>query len=36
MNYHYTPRNSPEKRSSHLLRGGSVKPSNYEMFSALS
>jgi hypothetical protein len=25
INHHYTPRNSPEKRTSHLLRGGSLK-----------
>jgi len=24
-NYHYTLRNNPEERSSHLLRGGSLK-----------
>ena len=25
MNYHYSLRNNPEERSSHLLRGGSLK-----------
>ena len=25
-NYHYSLRNNPEERSSHLLRGGNVKP----------
>ena len=25
-NYHYTLRNKPAERSSHLLRGGSLKP----------
>ena len=25
-NYHYSPRNNPEERSSHMLRGGSLKP----------
>jgi hypothetical protein len=25
VNHHYMPRNSPEKRTSHLLRGGSLK-----------
>jgi hypothetical protein len=24
-NYHYSPRNNPEERSSHFLRGGSLK-----------
>jgi len=25
-NYHFSPRNNPKERSSHLFRGGSLKP----------
>jgi hypothetical protein len=28
-NYHYSPRNSPEERSSHLLRGGMLRSHTY-------